>query len=291
MAEPDKIVEAQPKPTTQLDCTRDTGSETEKSPRVTANTRRPFYTEYAWAYDLVISRPLSRQCDFIVDRLSKRDVPPGAQLIDAGCGAGGHAIELARRGYIVKGIDAAPQLIAEARIRAADSGLAVSFSVGDILDLAFSDRHDGILCRGVLNDFLDDSDRQNVLISFARALRKGGTVILDVRDWDMTVESKTRAPVFERSVETQRGRLTFRSATRLDHQNRQLHSKERHTLTKDNVETCSTYDFKMRCWTQAELQRGLTQAGFTNIEYFGAYDLMVPIGASDRIVCVASLGH
>jgi hypothetical protein len=50
----------------------------------------------------------------------------------------------------------------------------------------------------------------------------------------------------------------------------------------------SPYDFAMRCWTPAELQHHLTQAGFRNVMYFGGYDWTAPAGSTDRLVGVAS---
>ena len=35
---------------------------------------RPLYHEYAWAYDLLITAPVSRQCDFLVEMFSHRGV-------------------------------------------------------------------------------------------------------------------------------------------------------------------------------------------------------------------------
>lgn len=252
-------------------------------------TRRPFYDEYAWAFDLIITAPLDKQCDFIVEMLSQRGVVAGARILDAGCGVGGHSIELARRSYRVTGIDLATQLIAEAQKRIVDNTLAVTFAVGNILSLEATRAYDGILCRGVLNDLLDEISRQGVFLSFARALRPGGALILDVREWEATARRKTLEPVFEKTVDTVRGQLSFRSVTRLEKKTRRLLVAEQHTLLNDSVESISTYEFMMQCWTKDELNRYLAQAGFRSIKFFGDYDRTVPLGASDRLVCVASL--
>lgn len=252
------------------------------------NPTRPFYDEYAWAYDLIITQPVAKQCDFIEDALSRRGIVSSERILDAGCGVGSHAIELARRGYVVDGVDLSPQFIAEAHRRVTDAGLHVSFSVEDILELSAASLYDAILCRGVLNDLLDDASRRGVFRSFAGALRSQGMLMLDVREWDTTVNRKTQEPVFEKVAETPFGSLTFRSETRLEHQTRQLLVSEQHTLRNQNVETVSTYDFSMRCWTREELHECLTQAGFEAIEYFGAYEKNVSVGTSDRLVSCAS---
>jgi hypothetical protein len=55
----------------------------------------------------------------------------------------------------------------------------------------------------------------------------------------------------------------------------------------DGEEHASDYRFVMRCWTRGELECGLTKSGFGPVDYFGAYDHSVDIGATDRLVAVA----
>src|SRR5262245_57447788 len=98
--------------------------------------RRPFYTDYAWAFDLIIDRPVRKECGAIADWLVDRGVLPGAEILDAGCGTGRYAIELGRRGYVVHGVDMSPELVDVARRGLGDSIRGVSFDVGDIADLA-----------------------------------------------------------------------------------------------------------------------------------------------------------
>ena len=256
---------------------------------------RPFYDEYAWAYDLVIPPPNERQLDFIADAFARRGVGVGALVLDAGCGVGRYALGLARRGYIVEGVDRSPHLVAEARRRVEEAradearSLAVCFAVGDILRLSASGRYDGLLCRGVLNDLLDGRSRDDAFRSFARALRPGGAVVLDVREWEASARRKIREPVFERTIETPRGALTFRSVTRVDPGTRRLLVEERHMLRcTGGAESVAAYDFQMRCWTREELSARLARAGFAGFEFFGAYDEDANTGTGDRLVCVAS---
>ncbi len=62
----------------------------------------------------------------------------GARLLDAGCGTGALALEAARRGADVVGIDISPQLISIASDRTASDSASrnVSFRAGDMLDPA-----------------------------------------------------------------------------------------------------------------------------------------------------------
>lgn len=255
---------------------------------------RPFYDEYAWAYDFIIPPPGERQLDFIADTFARQGAGAGSRVLDAGCGAGAYALGLARRGYVVEGVDRSPLLVAEAGRRVEDArrgaapSLAVSFEVGDMLDLNASGRFDGLLCRGALNDLLDGRSRDAACRAFARALRPGGALVLDVREWEASARRKIREPVFERTVETPRGVLTFRSVTRVDPGTRRLLVEERHTLRAGGTETAAAYDFQMRCWTREELEGRLARAGFAGFEFRGAYD--ADAGAGDRLVCVAARG-
>jgi SAM-dependent methyltransferase len=243
---------------------------------------RPFYGDFAWAYDLLVARPVAEECARVALIFSKRGVPSGARVLDAGCGTGRYAIELARHGYRVIGVDRSSHLIAIARRRSS------GFVLADLLALPVRRCHGGILCRGVLNDVLDDDDRGAVMRAFADALDDGGVLVLDVRDWEATVRDKTAEPVLERTVETEHGRLTFHSDTRLEHATRRLLIAERHVLVTDTGTRTESYDFVMRCWTRAELDERLAEAGFVSVQYRGGYDSTVPAGSTDRLVVVAS---
>lgn len=250
---------------------------------------RPFYDEYAWAYDHITDPPSEEQLDFIAGAFRARGAGAGSLVLDAGCGVGRHASGLARRGYVVEGVDRSAGLIEEARRLADEEGeLAVSFRVGDVLELQPAGRFDGLLCRGVLNDLLDGQSRGRVFPSFAGALRRGGAVVLDVREWEATARRKIREPVSEKTVETERGSLTFTGVTRVDPGTRRLLVEERHTLRAGGIERVSAYDFQMRCWTREELEARMSRAGFVGFEFFGGYARETPAGATDRLVCVAA---
>jgi SAM-dependent methyltransferase len=249
-------------------------------------SRRPFYADYAWAFDLIIDRPVRKECAAIATWLVERGVLPNSGLLDAGCGTGRYSIELARRGYAVQGVDLSPDFVHIARSKAA-MGL-VSFTLGDILT-GSAERYDAILCRGVLNDIVDDAARDAAFDGFVRSLRPGGVLVLDVREWDASAERKAREPVFRKRVSTDRGELIFTSVTELDPEHRRFLISEEHSLVDEGHERVSAYQFVMRCWTHGELRSALSRHGFTDAAYFGAYDPAVEAGVTDRIVAVAQL--
>lgn len=118
-------------------------------------TPRPFYGEVAWAYDHLVDRLVAAECAGIAATLARRGIGPGAALLDAGCGTGRYAVEVARRGFAVTGVDRSAALLAEARARPVGGAGRVRFEQGELLALPGDSGYDAIVCRGVLDDFVD----------------------------------------------------------------------------------------------------------------------------------------
>ncbi len=250
--------------------------------------QRPFYTEFAWAYDLIIECPVAIRCRFLHDLLHQRGFSTTAHILDAGCGTGNYSIELARQGYTVTGLDVSSELLTVARTKAKKEAVGITFHEGNIVTLPPFPKYDGIICRGVLNDVIEDQQRQDVFVSFARALRYQGVVVLDVREWKTTAARKTHEPLFETHVQIEGGTLSFRSVTHLDEENHLLLVTENHLVEHEKNTQTTEYHFTMRCWTQEELRQGFIDAGFEVPLLFGDYAHTWPAGSTDRLVAVAS---
>jgi len=251
--------------------------------------KRPFYTTHAWAYDLLIDRPVKEHCGFIISQLRRHQIGEGACLLDAGCGTGNYAITLAERGFRLIGVDSSPEQIEVAKNKAQKSGVAVDFMVGDILNLPRQLEVDAILCRGVLNDFTKEATRSSVFSSFTTPLRPGGVLIVDVREWWTTLTRKTKNPVFEKIVTTENGQLTFRSITKLRVETHSMLISETHSMRSAQGQDTSTFEFEMKCWTKEELKFHLENAGFVVLDLFGDYNEARKVGTTDRLVVVAAL--
>lgn len=97
------------------------------------------------------------------------------QILDVGTGTGRAAIALARRGAIVTGVDASEEMLAVARRRAAEAGVAVTFGPGDAHRLPFADRgFDAVICLRVL---MHTPGWQQALGELCRVA--GGRVVFD----------------------------------------------------------------------------------------------------------------
>jgi 2-polyprenyl-3-methyl-5-hydroxy-6-metoxy-1,4-benzoquinol methylase len=251
--------------------------------------KRPFYSKYAWVYDQIIERPAKERCDFIISQLSKHQISKGSRILDAGCGTGTYSIFLAEEGFEVIGVDYSPELIAEANKKGAKCSGVVNFKVGDILSLNEDITVDAILCRGVLNDLTEESIRKEVFSAFAGYLRKGGILIMDVREWESTAIRKAYNPVFKKEITIENGKLTFCSQTKLQPETKSLFVSETHEYQSIYGPEIDTFEFQMKCWTHQELIENLSASGFEVIECLGDYDAKTKLGSTDRMVTVSVL--
>jgi ubiquinone/menaquinone biosynthesis C-methylase UbiE len=71
-----------------------------------------------------------------IDRL---DIKPGTKVLDVACGSGNLAIQAAKKGADVTGVDIASNLVEAARKRAEREGLKVRVDEGDAEDLPYED--------------------------------------------------------------------------------------------------------------------------------------------------------
>jgi len=71
--------------------------------------------------------------------IARLDLRSGERVLDVACGTGNLTIPAARTGAAVTGVDIAPNLIEQARARAADERLSIRFDVGDAEELSYGD--------------------------------------------------------------------------------------------------------------------------------------------------------
>ncbi len=71
--------------------------------------------------------------------IARLGLEPGERVLDVACGTGNLAVPAARVGASVTGVDIAPNLVAQAKARAAADGLSISFEVGDAERLRYED--------------------------------------------------------------------------------------------------------------------------------------------------------
>ena len=69
--------------------------------------------------------------------IARLELGAGERVLDVACGTGNLAIPAARTGATVTGVDIAPNLVAQAKARAAAESLGISFDVGNAEELPY----------------------------------------------------------------------------------------------------------------------------------------------------------
>jgi SAM-dependent methyltransferase len=108
-------------------------------------------------------------------RLLDAMVPPGARILDAGCGTGRVGAALADRGHTVVGVDADPVLVEAAR---ADHP-GPTWLVADLAELDLpGDPFDAAVVAGNVMTFLAPGTEREVLRRLAAHLRPDGVLVV-----------------------------------------------------------------------------------------------------------------
>jgi 2-polyprenyl-3-methyl-5-hydroxy-6-metoxy-1,4-benzoquinol methylase len=114
----------------------------------------------------------------VLDWITELRMPASSSILEIGCGAGVLTSELARAGYCVEAVDAAPAMVELTRQNAAKNNLAgrVRTSLADVHDLSFANgKFDLVVAIGVI-PWLHDEARG--LREMQRVLKPAGRLIV-----------------------------------------------------------------------------------------------------------------
>lgn len=100
-----------------------------------------------------------------------------SSVLDAGCGTGRVAIELARQGVDVVGVDLDEEMLASAR----KNGPDISFVHASLADVDLSRAFDLVLMAGNVMIFVAPGSEPEVVANMARHVRPGGLVVAGFR--------------------------------------------------------------------------------------------------------------
>lgn len=237
------------------------------------------YDPLSSVYDRFVNWPsrLAFEMPFLLEQLKAVGaLEKPLKILDTACGTGMHAIELARRGAWVAGADLSEQMIARARLNAAQASVKVNFRPAGFgaLQAAFTEALpvDALLCLGnSLPHVLTRQELRTTLADFAACLRPGGLLLIQNRNFDAVLQRRERwmEPqgyregdaewIFLRFYDFEPdGTITFNFLT--------LHRIGEEPWTQQ-INAARLYP-----WRRDELQTALLEAGFTSLMAFGGMD-------------------
>jgi 2-polyprenyl-3-methyl-5-hydroxy-6-metoxy-1,4-benzoquinol methylase len=142
---------------------------------------KPWYEELFENYGMKYDRENFVQgtigeCVFIEKEIG---CDKAARILDIGCGTGRHAIELAKRGYHVVGIDLSESLLKRAKEKATEQKVQVVFKKHDARYLPFLNEFNLVImiCEGAFSLMETDEMNFQILQNAANALLPKGKLI------------------------------------------------------------------------------------------------------------------
>lgn len=156
----------------------------EHAPTTTGRTIR-----WAFAYDFVVRiLSLNRENALREETIRLAQIEPGATVLDVGCGTGTLTLRAkAAAGSTgrVYGVDAAPEMIAQARRKAQKAGAQVEFRAGVIEALDFADGTFDRVLSSLMIHHLPPDLQGRALVEVYRVLKPGGQLL--IVDFDASV--------------------------------------------------------------------------------------------------------
>jgi SAM-dependent methyltransferase len=204
---------------------------------------------------------------------------PGADVLDLCCGPGRHAVELARRGFHVTGVDTTASHLELARDKAYQEGLSIEFVQQDMRVFCRPDSFDAILNLFTSFGFFEDPDEnRQVLCNAYRSLKAGGALLIDVKGKEVL------ARVWQARNWYEHEGVLFLAE---HHVRKDWSWMENRWILLRGGERC---EFTVSHWiySAAELSGLLRECGFAAVDVYGGFDGSPYDEKASRLVVV---GH
>ncbi len=236
------------------------------------------YLDY-WAQILHRERT-SREVSFIAEKLA---LPHGAKILDLCCGQARHAIELAKLGYDVTGLDLNKFLLDAGRKFSEKAGVNIRFVQGDMREIPFDNEFDAVVnLFTAFGYFEQEEENQRALASVHRCLRPGGTFLLD-QSHVLRAARDFHPRVWQEYPD---GTLLIEER-KLDA--RTVRYKTRATYIKPDGSRVEHHN-DIRGYTCAELSNMLRAAGLEVIDVFGDFGGAELAITSKRLIIISRKG-
>ncbi len=210
-----------------------------------------FDEDYLYFYEeMLTAERTAAEVEQIAELFGPRD-----DVLDCPCGHGRIANALAERGYNVTGIDQSGLFLERARSDAQARDVDVEYVHGDMRELPWRERFDGIVNWFTSFGYFDDETNQRVAQGFHDALRVEGRLVMETLNPARLIKYFGPTHLFERGDDMMIDKVELdavNSATQT----------ERIVIRDGEVRRTH---FRVRLYTFTELRGLLESVGFENI--------------------------
>jgi ubiquinone/menaquinone biosynthesis C-methylase UbiE len=219
---------------------------------------------------------------------TKLELQPGMRLLDITCGPGLYAVELARRGCLVTGVDFSPAAIAYAKDLALSQGVAArcAFVEQDVRCLDFSGANfdAAILLYGQLAVFTK-AEAQVLLAQLAGALKTGGKLCAELLNQDRV--DKTRSEWWFTDNQGLWGDRPFLHLGERFWYEAEEMSVERFYIIDLETGELTEISLSDQTYSVETMTHMLDRAGFAAVEAYEAWDHLPLYDADEWLVYIA----
>jgi SAM-dependent methyltransferase len=221
--------------------------------------RELFDDDYLYFYEPLLSDERSDAEAEVITRLL--ELRAGMRVLDVPCGDGRIAGRLARGGCEVVGIDYTPRFIELARERHPRA----TFLLGDMRELDYDAEFDAVVNWFTSFGYFDSDTNDAVLVAFARALRPGGRLIVELHNPAhlariLALTGGRSASIAERDGDLMADRFSIDAETGRSR-------TERFVVRDGHVRRL---EFTLEQVPAEQLTERLRSAGFDDVQLFGA---------------------
>jgi len=238
-----------------------------------------FFEKYYFPFLSRRRTPLDteKEVRFIVEVLGLKN---NGKILDLACGGGRHAIELAKSGHSVVGIDLNKKCLISARHEAKKAKLLLNFLYGDMRSIPFNEEFDATISMFSSFGYLEtEEDNNKVIEEIFKSLKTKGILLLDLqnKNWILkNVPTKTW---------DEQGGFFLLEKRKYDAESKFYNNEI--TIISPSKKIEKVYS-SVRLYELVEIKEKIKQRGFNILRAFGNYDKSkFNIKKSQRMIILA----
>ena len=222
-----------------------------------------------------------------LDRIfSETGVNEGGRVLDLCCGSGGHALNLAKKGFNVTGVDFSPTAIKSAEELAKKMGVKnqAEFSVGDarkVSKLLEKKKFDATISMGTSIGYYDDDTDKSVIKQLNELASSNGVLVMDVGNRDFIMNHYQPLDIIKYDD------CEFHDYRRLNlEESRCYNTWEFYERDGEDLKHVVTVSLYSRLYSLHELIRLFEMTGWKYSKSYGNFDLKPVRTDTPRIIIV-----